>query len=1372
MRYPRFISASRCLLIALGAVVTAALPSNSPRAGPSLTSSSPVSKPHAALARRNSTRAVEPRDFISDISDTNNDFQSAPLCREACFAATYAFTTVPYFTLDQPRSVTLSYNGDRAFPRPFVFVKVAPDYGAADIAEYWLEVSVSGSPRAFVNGDTKLVFEGSTNEVRLVGQFDAQDLNTNVVPMTITVTAKYTDGLTKVHTHNTQLMIVNERNSYFAKGWTLADVQRLYYTSANVYMIAEGDGSAVQFPTLGVHATDFSTLNYSGGIYTRTYADGSKAIFSGTGKLTSLVDILGRATTFSYDGSGRVTEIADPMASLSSTPRRYVFAYGSTGLSTITESGGPGTPRVTTIAIGTNGSIQSITDPDNLATSFSYDGSDRLSTFTDRRGAVTTLSYDTLTWKLAQVTLPQVPVDAGSGTTSLVNPTVTYAPWQSFGLPRAATSSSSPAPTNLTSDVQAEIVDPMNRHSYFRPDRWGQPVLDVDPAGRTTTIARWKFLPTTVTHPDGSIDNFAYDTTRALLTMSQPAGSAATYFHYRSTTGQVDSVYGPGAAPQGRRFNADNNITEIDYWGAGYETFAYDPLTKRVLTRTDGQLYVTGYRYDPVFGNTMQDSSAGNRKTLIVFDKHGRDSIISPPASSQIRLVYDQMNRVTAQYDGVNATPTTFTHDALFETDITDSNGNTYHTDYNALGWPTASCDPLQACSTARYDRTGLVTSATNRRGQQVSLTRDQLGRITAKTGTNVTSVNIAYSANDRDYVQWTAHERDSVFVTPGTSSIRARDSVIKRIGPYRFQIVHTAPLQIADTATTSITSNAPATFNPRRVFYSGAGRPDSIVAGFGPISFEYRQDGLLYKLTYPDGTSIQSAATALHGPRQTGYASNSLATDLKRDYHYQPAGTRVNQVTNPAGATNQQAYTFDLLGRLTARETRTGCSLSSDDFFTNDGSGIGYSCPTLQATESFTYDAVGNRTDHSAVVGAANRYQSFDEASVVHDADGNVIQRYDPSRFNRQYAWSADGLLTSVTQDGWSTVTYEYNADGQPVIKRRGDPNGNYVDAYYIWDGDQLLAELDGNGNRRSDYVYMPGSIDQPIAQTLGATSPTTMRFHQLDGLGNVIGTFQSGALSQSVAYDSWGVPSLQGNADNRLLWKGLLWEGDIVSLYYMRNRWYDPDLGRFISEDPLEHDGGLNLYAFSGNDPVNGQDPSGLCDVNPIAWIDFVMRSPGQGTYSLTCHDLPPVIITASTRGYSARASSDDVLRQIGELLRPFQGPAEGMANAVLFFGGGAEGQAAGRVGVASRQLKHIFVRKSGHVNPTTISSRGRYIALFERIANDNTNRTDAVLSAGRKSAGVQGYARIFTRGQVWVHVYGQEIVDAGVNRTGRFR
>ncbi|MGI8765970.1 MAG: RHS repeat-associated core domain-containing protein [Gemmatimonadaceae bacterium] len=96
-----------------------------------------------------------------------------------------------------------------------------------------------------------------------------------------------------------------------------------------------------------------------------------------------------------------------------------------------------------------------------------------------------------------------------------------------------------------------------------------------------------------------------------------------------------------------------------------------------------------------------------------------------------------------------------------------------------------------------------------------------------------------------------------------------------------------------------------------------------------------------------------------------------------------------------------------------------------------------------------------------------------------------------------------------------------------------------------------------------------------------------------------NVIGTHEGTAegtsVTQTISYDAWGIPRVSGNANSRLMWKGLLWEGDVVGLYYMRGRWYDPELGRFIQEDPIGTDGGINVYVFAGNDPVTGSDPSG---------------------------------------------------------------------------------------------------------------------------------------------------------------------------------
>jgi RHS repeat-associated protein len=103
-------------------------------------------------------------------------------------------------------------------------------------------------------------------------------------------------------------------------------------------------------------------------------------------------------------------------------------------------------------------------------------------------------------------------------------------------------------------------------------------------------------------------------------------------------------------------------------------------------------------------------------------------------------------------------------------------------------------------------------------------------------------------------------------------------------------------------------------------------------------------------------------------------------------------------------------------------------------------------------------------------------------------------------------------------------------------------------------------------------------------------------------DARGNVVGwRTQGGTVRQTITYDAWGKPTVSGLSSLTLAWKGLHWEsgsahgGGSQGLYYMRARWYDPELGRFLSEDPVGIQGGLNLYAFGGNDPINATDPTG---------------------------------------------------------------------------------------------------------------------------------------------------------------------------------
>lgn len=159
--------------------------------------------------------------------------------------------------------------------------------------------------------------------------------------------------------------------------------------------------------------------------------------------------------------------------------------------------------------------------------------------------------------------------------------------------------------------------------------------------------------------------------------------------------------------------------------------------------------------------------------------------------------------------------------------------------------------------------------------------------------------------------------------------------------------------------------------------------------------------------------------------------------------------------------------------------------------------------------------------------------------------------------------------------------------AAGQPVKKYRQGA----LDRVWLWNGGQLLAEFDQNNQRIADYQYT--GTDQPYAYIYGSYAESGVRYHEQDALGNVLGTHDGTTVTQTISYDPWGVPSYSGQMDSRLMWKGLLWEGDAVGLYYMRGRWYDPQPGRFIQEDPIHS--GVNDYVFAGDDPVNGSDPSG---------------------------------------------------------------------------------------------------------------------------------------------------------------------------------
>jgi RHS repeat-associated protein len=172
--------------------------------------------------------------------------------------------------------------------------------------------------------------------------------------------------------------------------------------------------------------------------------------------------------------------------------------------------------------------------------------------------------------------------------------------------------------------------------------------------------------------------------------------------------------------------------------------------------------------------------------------------------------------------------------------------------------------------------------------------------------------------------------------------------------------------------------------------------------------------------------------------------------------------------------------------------------------------------------------------------------------------------------------------------------ATYNYDPLG-----RRNQRNLANVLYTYVYDGEDVLFQDFSNVIMEEAmvdppphlYVHGPG-IDEPLAVEHGNGA---VWYYHADGTGSVVAaTNSSGTVMQPRAYDSFG--NLTDGADQEgYAFTGREWNPE-SGLYYYRARYYDPNIGRFISEDPVGLLGGVNFYAYVDNDPVNWIDSWGL--------------------------------------------------------------------------------------------------------------------------------------------------------------------------------
>jgi len=212
----------------------------------------------------------------------------------------------------------------------------------------------------------------------------------------------------------------------------------------------------------------------------------------------------------------------------------------------------------------------------------------------------------------------------------------------------------------------------------------------------------------------------------------------------------------------------------------------------------------------------------------------------------------------------------------------------------------------------------------------------------------------------------------------------------------------------------------------------------------------------------------------------------------------------------------------------------------------------------------------------------------STPSGSYTYDNNGN--RKSDPS--GAQYTWDYENRLTQEVLAGTGgTATFKYDPFGRRAQKVF-TKNGVTTTTNYFYDGANILETEDQNGALVARYVDSL-SIDEPLQETISGTSS----YYEQDGLGSVSSISSSaGALANTYTYDSYGkITASSGTIANSFEYTGREYDHE-TSLYYYRARYYDQNIGRFLSEDPDGFDASINFYAYVDNDPLDWADPTGL--------------------------------------------------------------------------------------------------------------------------------------------------------------------------------
>jgi RHS repeat-associated protein len=903
------------------------------------------------------------------------------------------------------------------------------------------------------------------------------------------------------------------------------------------------------------------------------------------GHLTTVTDAAGQTTTYTYNNRGQILSStnADGVQRFSNTfddDHRVIAQANSLGqlsqLSYDLESQ-PG-KRITTLTnrlgetrsytfdehhkllqltnelghsavytYNAKGQRTSATDANGNTHSFDYDANGNLTTITDAAQHQTQLAYDDHN-NLRSVT-------------NALGKALQFSYDDSHNLTR--------------------ITDPLANVTDYTYNSDKQVVSKTSPRQGVTTYAYANGLPIRVTNPEGVVYTLGYDAAGRLTSITDADNNTTTLTY--DGVDRLTSVTNPLGHSVSMTYNSRNNLLTFTDANGNITTRTYDG-NGNLISQINALGQETRYEYDAEERLTHV-IDAKNGITQLGYDASGRLISITNPLGQTQTLEYDAADNLLKRVDAFGKQVMSLNYDELNNlTEVSDALANRTTFDYDALSRLVQSTDPVEAVTQFRYDDLNCLVESVDALTGVSSQGFDADGNRNSLTDPNSNETRFDFDKSGR-LVQETLATADQVNYTYNARNLLAQ--VTNGRGQQR-QFEYDAAGRITrwtdPDGTVSYT-------------YDANGNVLTVTDSNGTITREYDQLNRVTKYTDSQGNTLQYAYD------EVGNLVTLTYPDGKQVHYDYDAANQLIKVTDWAG--RETHYEYDLNGRLIKTLRPNGTQMTR---VYDDAGQLVQQKEVIISQFDFVYDAAGDIVQEkitpepnlevnplSMTYAAANRLATYDGSAVQLDADGNM--RFGPlsggmanfvfesrnrlvAAGNTAYRYDAENQRTAVSIDGQET---RYVINSQPLLSQvlvRTQPDGTQT--YYV-SGLGLIGQ-EKQGQYLSYHFDLRGS-------TVALTDET----------GQVVERFQ---------YSPYGL-LLDGDASiTPFLFNGMYGVmTDSNGLYYMRARYYHPEIRRFVNQDILLGDifegQTLNRYAFVTGQPVSFVDPFGLVGENVISTI-----------------------------------------------------------------------------------------------------------------------------------------------------------------------